>query len=163
LTRGVYTLLIKLENQYRISLKPNKGWYLPKGYYVYTGSALGRGSTSLEKRLKRHLRVNKKVFWHIDRLLNGSGKVIKVAYAIAAAKMECELNQTISSLLQSTPIKGFGSSDCRGGCMGHLLYLNSQPRDLTLTLRRAYQLLGLNYRELSVESKGRCNFGSGYI
>ncbi len=163
MSRGVYTLLIKLEDQHIINLKPNKGWCLPKGYYLYTGSALGSGSTSLEKRLERHLSVDKKVFWHIDHLLNGSGKVIKVAYAITAAKMECELNQKISSLLEATPIKGFGSSDCRDGCVGHLLYLNSQPRDLTLTLRRAYHLLGLNYRELSVGSKGRCNFGSDYI
>jgi Uri superfamily endonuclease len=150
LSRGVYTLLIKLGEGQSIKPRPELRWNLPKGYYVYTGSALGRGSTSLEKRLERHLRVNKKIFWHIDRLLSGSGRIVKVFYAETAAKIECELNQKISSLLQAKPIKRFGSSDCRKGCVGHLLRLSPYTQDVNELVCRAYRELGLNYRELSV-------------
>ena len=150
MSRGVYTLVIKLEEGQYIKPRPDLGWHLPKGYYVYTGSALGRGSTSLEKRLERHLRVDKKIFWHIDRLLSCSGRIVKVVYAEAAAKIECELNQRVSSLLRAKPIKRFGSSDCRNRCVGHLLYLTHQTQDLNELLCRAYRELGLNYRELGV-------------
>lgn len=150
MSRGVYTLLIELEDEQTIKVKPDLGWHLLKGRYIYTGSALGRGSTSLERRLERHLKASKKIFWHIDRLLSGFGKVVKVAYAEASVKIECELNKKILSLLEAKPIKGFGSSDCRCGCIGHLLYLNPNQQYLDELLRRAYFELGLNYRELSM-------------
>jgi len=141
-------LLIELSEEQAIKPRPDLSWHLSKGYYVYTGSALGRGSTSLEKRLERHLRVNKKVFWHIDRLLAGAGKVVKVVYAKTTAKMECELNKKLLSLLQAKPMRGFGSSDCRYGCVGHLLYLTTNPENLDELLHRAYCELGLNCEEL---------------
>jgi Uri superfamily endonuclease len=147
LTRGVYSLLIELEEGRAIELKRGVCWRLPKGYYVYTGSALGRGSTSLEKRLERHLSVNKKTYWHIDRLLDGSARVVRAVYAEAATRMECKLNQKISSLLRAKAVKGFGSSDCKYGCVGHLLYPNPLLRDLSGLLRRAFCELGLKYRE----------------
>ena len=148
MTRGVYSLLIKLEDEQTIKLRRDLSWRLSKGYYIYTGSALGRGSTSLEKRLERHLRVEKKIFWHIDRLLSGSGRVVKAVYAEAVAKTECKLNQKILSLLQAKPVERFGSTDCRCGCVGHLLYLTSHPQDLDELLCRAYLELGLNYRRV---------------
>jgi len=150
LSRGVYSLLIELEEEQVIKHRPNLSWHLSKGYYIYTGSALGRGSTSLEKRLERHLKVNKKVFWHIDRLLAGAGKVVKVVYAKTTAKMECEVNKKILSLLHAKPMEGFGSSDCRCRCVGHLLYLTNNQENLDELLRRAYCELGLNYEELGI-------------
>lgn len=151
----MYSLLIKLAEERAIKPRPNLSWLLPKGYYIYTGSALGRGSTSIERRLERHLRVNKRVFWHIDRLLVSSAKIVKVVYAKTSAKMECEVNKKILSLLRAKPIKGFGSSDCRGGCVGHLLYITANPDNLTELLHRAYYELGLDCEELAVgvESK----------
>jgi len=141
-------LVIELSEERAIKPRLDLSWHLPKGYYIYTGSALGRGSTSLEKRLERHLRVNKKVFWHIDRLLAGAGKVVKMVYAKTTAKMECEVNKKVLSLLQAKQIEGFGSSDCRCGCIGHLLYLTNNPENLDELLRRAYCELGLKYEEL---------------
>jgi len=147
LSRGVYCLLIRLGRER--SIKPRRGvsWLLPEGYYIYTGSALGRSSTSLEMRLERHLRVDKKTFWHIDRLLDGSAKVVKVFYAETTAKLECDLNQKISTLLQAKPVKGFGSSDCKYGCIGHLLYLHQTTGDPSESIRKAYYELGLQYKE----------------
>jgi len=150
LSRGVYTLLVEVGEEQTIKPRPNLSWCLPKGYYVYTGSAQGRGSTSLEKRLERHLRADKKVFWHIDRLLAGAGKVVKVVYAKTTARMECEVNKKLLTLLQAEPIKGFGSSHCRGGCVGHLLYITANPDNLTELLHRAYYELGLNCEELAI-------------
>jgi len=42
----------------------------PRGYYTYTGSALGVGSSSLKHRVLRHLKKKKQKFWHIDFLLD---------------------------------------------------------------------------------------------
>jgi len=41
----------------------------PKGYYCYTGSARGSGSTNLKHRIGRHLKKEKRMFWHIDYVL----------------------------------------------------------------------------------------------
>ncbi|MCW4020499.1 MAG: GIY-YIG nuclease family protein [Candidatus Bathyarchaeota archaeon] len=97
-----------------------------RGYYVYTGSALGKGALSLGGRVRRHLRkTNKKKRWHIDYLLSGSN--LKIRAAITAhtnRKAECEINGYLRDQLQaSIPVDGFGSSDCKAGCRSHLLYL----------------------------------------
>jgi len=92
----------------------------PRGYYIYTGSA----KNGLEKRLKRHIRKDKKLFWHIDYLLEyGEIKDFRV-YSKGG---ECELNRKVLKRTKSKIIlSGFGSSDCR--CPAHLLYFENKPK-----------------------------------
>jgi len=88
------------------------------GIYVYVGSA----QNSLEKRIARHFRKKKKKFWHIDYLLeNENVKIITVFYKIAPRREECRIAKKINSI--GSPIKGFGSSDCK--CKSHLFKLNN--------------------------------------
>ncbi len=88
------------------------------GIYVYVGSA----QNSLEKRIARHFRKKKKKFWHIDYLLeNENVKIITVLYKIAPRREECRIAKEINSI--GSPIKGFGSSDCK--CKSHLFKLNN--------------------------------------
>jgi len=54
---------------------------LPHGYYVYVGSALG----GLASRLRRHLRSEKRLHWHIDYLLRQAA-VAQIWYAIGPDK-----------------------------------------------------------------------------
>ena len=150
MSRGVYSVLIQLRQKHSIRLRSGLCWNLQEGHYIYTGSAMGSGSMSLEKRLERHLKVGKRCFWHIDRLLNGCAKVLCTIYAKTADRMECKVNQKISSLPYASPIKGFGSSDCRSGCIGHLIFLNSNPDHLIKLLRKAYYDLELNYEEMGI-------------
>jgi len=51
------------------------------GLWVYVGSAMGSGSTSLENRLGRHFRKEKTIYWHIDYLLDSDAKIIEAIWA----------------------------------------------------------------------------------
>ena len=113
--KGIYLLLIKLENNKFLSYGLKNKCNFKKGYYVYIGSGLN----SLEKRIERHLNKNKKIFWHIDYLLKHSN-IIEIYYIVTNKKIECE----IAELLQKnfSYINKFGSSDCN--CNSHLFYVS---------------------------------------
>ncbi len=123
--KGVYTLVIFVPSTMLLEIGGLGKRKIERGYYAYTGSALGSGSSSLAGRLSRHLRKSKRKRWHIDYLLCGEGVKIKAILAMITEKRrECEINQYLMSRLEaSIPIFNFGSSDCRMGCRSHLLYL----------------------------------------
>ena len=59
-----------------------------EGFYVYVGSALN----SLESRLKRHLRDDKKLFWHVDYLLADLNvDLVEIVFAVDNGKWECAI------------------------------------------------------------------------
>jgi len=103
---------------------------LEKGYYAYTGSALGDGSVSLQGRVARHYQGTKKKRWHIDYLLtHKKAGIIATVAASSNDNRECEVNNLLKSIEGVTvPIMGFGASDCRHHCGSHLLYLGQNPR-----------------------------------
>jgi Uri superfamily endonuclease len=93
----------------------------PPGYYVYVGSALG----GLSGRLRRHLRSEKRLHWHIDYLLQKAA-VAQIWYAIGSDRLECKWNAILRNLPGATrSIPGFGASDCR--CPSHLTYFRVSP------------------------------------
>jgi len=123
--RGNYTLIVFLAAPCHIKT-PKQGWLsLDLGYYAYTGSALGRGSVSLPRRVARHLRKRKKRHWHIDYILaNRQVRIVSVVANLSEESRECEVNKSIRNNIGGTiPIKGFGASDCKGNCKSHLTYL----------------------------------------
>ncbi|MFQ6059799.1 MAG: DUF123 domain-containing protein [Thermoplasmata archaeon] len=87
----------------------------PRGLYVYTGSAL----SSIENRLRRHLRKDKRKRWHIDYFLDAADIIGFVAF-LSPKKEECSIN---SMFLERGEViaNGLGSSDCR--CPSHLVFL----------------------------------------
>lgn len=122
--KGIYTLILFLSKE--VSLKVGKlgKKRFPRGYYTYTGSALGRGATSLKHRIARHLRQKKQKFWHIDYLLANKNVSVKaVVAAETKEKMECTINNHLKKVQETkTQVNGFGASDCRKNCGSHLLY-----------------------------------------
>ena len=92
------------------------------GDYIYIGSAKG----CLEARLQRHLRKNKRIFWHIDYLLeNKKAKILqiwtidrKMEYQTAEVFCQDPTNEIIK--------KGFGSSDCK--CLTHLFFVKNKKQ-----------------------------------
>jgi len=100
----------------------------PKGHYTYTGSALGKGSSSLRHRISRHLQKKKWNFWHIDFLLaNENATVVAVIAAQTNEKLECNLNRYIKEKGGAKiVVKRFGASDCRKNCESHLLYFGEE-------------------------------------
>lgn len=117
--KGVYTLIISLAEKNVIRTRKN-AFTVPRGLYVYVGSAMGPYSRSLEKRILRHLRKHKTSFWHIDYLLKKKTADVKaVLYSPSKKKLECSLaSQYEKSQSVWIPINGFGCSDCK--CRGHL-------------------------------------------
>jgi len=146
--RGIYTLIIRCSRPARIKVGRHLTLRLRRGWYLYSGSALGRGSTSLEWRISRHLTQEKKHFWHIDRILSSdSTRVVSVIFAKTTSKMECKLN---AALLKDpgirVPGRWVGSTDCR--CESHFLTTRDTLDVLRQKVRLCYTRLGLRPRTL---------------
>lgn len=111
--KGVYTLIIELDADVSVKVGALGKLVFKKGLYAYVGSA----QANLEHRIKRHFSREKRLFWHIDYLLNNSAaRIVKVFYKQADKSGECTIAKLISE--RSGPIEGFGCSDCR--CKSHL-------------------------------------------
>lgn len=111
--KGSYLLLVKLEDDSDVSIGKlgKKQFYC--GYYLYVGSALN----GLERRIQRHLGEDKKMYWHIDYLMQHA-KIKDIFYKESDVKEECAIAKTLDKELFSVP--SFGCSDC--GCKSHLFY-----------------------------------------
>jgi Uri superfamily endonuclease len=104
------------------------------GLYAYVGSA----QNNLELRVKRHLKKEKRLFWHIDYLLNNPASEVTEVYYLEGDKMcECQIAQLLSQ--HSEPVPRFGCSDCN--CISHLFRSDS------------FALLEEEMRHLDVESQ----------
>jgi Uri superfamily endonuclease len=123
-TTGAYILLLRLSEESVLDVGGLGTQKFPKGYYTYTGSALGKGSTNLKHRLARHQRKQKRLFWHIDYLLaNKNVTIEQIVVAETTKKLECTINSHLKTLANTTiPVNGFGASDCTNTCQSHLLY-----------------------------------------
>ena len=145
--KGIYTIILRLENRTKCKIGALGSYSFRRGIYLYTGSACGRGSTSIEGRMRRHEGKRRRSFWHIDYLLRaGIWEILAFVYSTTDRSFECNANAQIRESTQASfPVMGFGSSDCR--CPSHLLYL--ERRDVRRTLnkvKRAYREIGLKPR-----------------
>jgi Uri superfamily endonuclease len=120
---GVYTLILFVSKETTVTIGRLGRQRLPRGYYSYVGSALGKGA-SLKHRISRHLRKEKRRFWHIDYLLADQNVSMEAVVATETnEKMECSLNGYLKKVSGAeVPVNGFGASDCRKNCGSHLLY-----------------------------------------
>lgn len=122
--KGVYQLLIRLDSDTTIPVGKLGVFDFSRGYYVYTGSAMG----GLEARIARHLSAEKRFHWHIDYLLEQSAIIRYAIMECPAGELcaECAVNAATLEMDGAVePVKGFGSSDCK--CRTHLVYFASEP------------------------------------
>ena len=114
--KGIYQLLIRLPESAHIRIGKRGRFRFPKGYYLYTGSA----KNGLEGRVKRHLRKEKKRFWHIDYLLEHAS--VKAVLPFAGQREdECSLSlETLAMPGAQVIVPKFGASDCN--CPSHLAF-----------------------------------------
>jgi Uri superfamily endonuclease len=111
--KGVYVLVIQVDEDTDVDVGAMGRLTFKKGLYAYVGSA----QNNLEQRVKRHLRSEKRKFWHVDYLLGGEAvKVVEVLTRHAEKAEECAIAGVIGE--RGEPIEGFGSSDC--SCRSHL-------------------------------------------
>jgi Uri superfamily endonuclease len=111
--KGIYALVICLENDAALNIGALGMISFKKGFYIYVGSA----QTNLEQRVRRHLRKEKRLFWHIDYLLdNNAARVEKVFHMEDDKAAECVVANEISK--RGEAVISFGCSDCN--CKSHL-------------------------------------------
>ncbi|MCK4309082.1 MAG: GIY-YIG nuclease family protein [Candidatus Atribacteria bacterium] len=93
-----------------------------KGDYIYIGSAKG----CLEARLQRHLKKEKRIFWHIDYLLKNEKVQISQMWMIPKS-IECKTADVFNEEHTCETVKkGFGSSECK--CVRHLFYIKNKEK-----------------------------------
>ena len=131
---GAYVLIIELPVPFALDIATLPRARLAPGRYAYCGSAYGPGG--LKARIGRHLRADKAVRWHVDRL-TAAGRIVD--FRAVPGGRECDL---LDRLLEApgavVPVPGFGSSDCRA-CPAHLVALPAgfDPRGLAAALSAA--------------------------
>ncbi len=112
-----YQLYIHLRRPVRLAPGRQPPRWLDGGWYVYTGSAR-RG---MDARLRRHVRAQKRMRWHIDWLLARPQACVE--WVALHRTPECAVNRAAGG---STAVPGFGASDCRCACGSHLRYLGRE-------------------------------------
>jgi Uri superfamily endonuclease len=111
-------LIIQVDKKVDVNVGALGKLTFEKGFYAYVGSA----QTNLEQRIKRHLAKEKRLFWHIDYLLNDNAvRIVKVLYKQADQTEECNLAKVIGE--KGKPIGSFGCSDCN--CKSHLFRIEN--------------------------------------
>lgn len=101
--KGSYLLVIRLSRGRNIKTK-GRSFDLKQGYYVYVGSAMN----SLEKRVERHFRKDKKFHWHIDFLL-AEAELIGAYLIPSEVRLEEVLSREVAK--HGEPVVGFGAGD----------------------------------------------------
>ena len=141
--KGAYALVLRLACRLNINVGSLGPIEFESGIWVYIGSAMGEGSTSLEKRLQRHFSQDKSIFWHIDTLISSGAKPSYVIWAESNEKIECEISEALSKSPYFHPgPKGFGSSDCQRNCGTHIFqHIGKHP--VVEALEEAFLNLGL--------------------
>jgi Uri superfamily endonuclease len=150
--KGTYTLLIQCKRPMEVMFGRLGYARVEVGYYVYTGSALGRGALSVEGRLNRHFRRAKKVRWHVDYLTTRKNCVVSAAvYLRSGRRLECLINRRLFRALNAkTILPHLGATDCT--CPAHLLQVRGS-RSVLAQVVRIYARFGEPYkveREASV-------------
>ena len=118
--KGFYILILELESgrTIKVDLLPAK--YFQPGFYPYVRQAKRR----LKRRIARHLRGRKKIFWYIHYF--DSKATIRDVWTKADYLDKCTMVLGILKLIKKARIvqEKFGASDCR--CCGHLIYLGTE-------------------------------------
>ncbi|MDY7040259.1 MAG: DUF123 domain-containing protein [Chloroflexota bacterium] len=126
--KGTYALLLRLDEPELIQVGRLGEFAFPTGWYVYVGSAHGRGG--LGARLARHHRraaEGKRLRWHVD-YLREHARLIEVWSIVSDQRLECEWARIFAAAPGSEmPVFRFGSSDCP--CPAHLTHFAEHPVD----------------------------------
>ena len=132
-TKGLYLLVLRLKKREEISVGKLANTTFWPGIYLY----VGRARSGLAGRIRRHVRKEKKLFWHIDYFLQ-SAKIEDI-WIKDNDFDECQVAHAIENQLEGSfsPLKKFGSSDCR--CSSHLIFVPDKKHLASLRKRMAFQ------------------------
>jgi sugar fermentation stimulation protein A len=115
---GCYILVIPLPNGFEGEVGSLGKVSLPSGIYGYVGSA----RSGLDLRLQRHIRREKIIHWHVDRLTVRAEGMWAMEFHSPVWE-ECQLAHEALERGAGPVLPGFGCSDCR--CRTHLFLLST--------------------------------------
>jgi len=135
-TPGTYALIFSASRARQLQIGKLGRLLVKPGFYIYVGSAFGPGG--LKARLAHHRKPSRRPHWHVD-YLTPFVHLIECWHTCGPVRREHQWAEILSTTAgTSTPLSGFGSSDCR--CRSHLFYSASKP-NLTLFRRSARPLI----------------------
>lgn len=111
---GIYILLIEVAEEVDIRVGALGETTFDAGSYAYVGSAMN----GIRQRLQRHMSEDKRLYWHVDYLLQHAKIADAVSVYSSDPDLECVVARNLSKRLGA--VRGFGSSDCN--CSSHLFY-----------------------------------------
>jgi Uri superfamily endonuclease len=138
--KGSYFLVIRLKGDREIRTK-GRTFRLREGHYVYVGSAMN----SLEKRVARHFRKDKKHHWHIDFLLK-EAELLRAYLIPSEERLEERLSQEVAR--RGEPVPGFGAGDVSVNT--NLYRFEGEPDE---TLTEILRGLGLDWKIVKSEEE----------
>mgnify|MGYP006293412577 CR=1 FL=1 len=147
LDQGIYVLCIRLREpvNLRAGALPERRY--SSGIYWYVGSA----QRHLRSRLRRHLRTDKPLRWHVDHFLILPETRIEAVFVKPADKsQECATARNLSRHGDAVP--RFGASDCP--CLSHLIHTRE---DTARTAEEALQERGFTRIPCAVPETDRDN------
>jgi len=110
---GVYYLILEVVSDFKLNVGVLGLITLAKGYYIYVGSARGRGGVLA--RVLRHFRRGKRIHWHIDYLTSSEWVNVVSAVVIFGDLSEGDLVRVVDTDTCFKPaVKGFGCCDYKG-------------------------------------------------
>ena len=119
---GTYALFLDLEEELLTEVGALGLCTFPGGVHVYAGSA----KNGLRARLARHVRREKPVHWHVDRLTTAAGcRVLGAVVFTSPVLEECHIVGSLGGVenAEVRPLR-FGASD--HGCRGHLVWMGEE-------------------------------------
>ena len=120
---GTYVLILASSVFRQIQVGSVGELRVKPGFYAYVGSAFGWGG--LVGRLLHHLAIGQHPHWHIDHLRTVT-RLEEIWYSYDDHRREHQWSDLLGrSRGASTPMIGFGASDCR--CESHLFFFPERP------------------------------------
>jgi len=116
---GNYILVLELAAERCIPVGGLGTVFFRKGFYLYVGSA----RKNLAKRIERHLRRRKKLFWHVDYLRDRAERCTAIPIR-TRQPLEHEIARALGEI-SGWSVPGFGCSDC--ACETHLFGMDVNP------------------------------------
>lgn len=136
--KGCYILFLRFKREVLTRVGSLGIHRIPRGLYAYVGSAKGPGG--IEARVKRHIRKDKRVKWHIDYLTTKPECFIEAVMVVKSSTLkEKELVRFLETKGGVHLIRGFGSSDDKF-TLSHLLYFGKTClNNISHELKRRYK------------------------
>lgn len=120
---GTYALVLRSDTSEVVPVGRWGTMNMRPGCYIYVGSAFGSGGVLA--RVVRHCRkIKSKKHWHIDYLREVT-TLAAVWYSHKPSRLEHRWAEALSKWSETSPVKGFGCSDCR--CESHLFFTEKMP------------------------------------